>query len=181
MNAALACPMGEPKSSPFFGAKITEPPSGAKKSQTALSPREASGRNRTVKGHAVCGSKLLSLKTTGKALELRIRVELATTPGVRMWQHHAGRAGEGGRRGLGVGVSDLVGIVMMPNGIGRFFAGECKDGAGRLTLNQKRWINTVRRFGGYACELRSVEDARRAVLEAMAGVHLPPLAIRRAS
>ncbi len=147
--------------------------------QTALSPRESIVRKRKTKAYATCGTKRLSLDTTGKALELLIRVELATTPGVRMWKHETPKASVKHKApGLGRGVSDLVGIAQMKNGIGRFFAIECKDGAGRLTPNQKRWINTVRRFGGYADGARSVEDARAAVLAAKAGIFLPVLTVR---
>lgn len=97
-------------------------------------------------------------------------------PGVRMWKHNAAKTvHRTGRAGLAVGASDLIGMVTMASGFGRFFAGECKDGKGRLTANQRRWINTVRRFGGYADELRSVEDARAAVDACRAGVLLPPL------
>lgn len=72
--------------------------------------------------------------------------------------------------GLVNGSSDLIGfttIVVTPEMVGTriavFTAGECKDGAGRLSDDQKRFIENVVAAGGRAAEIRSVEDALRLV------------------
>lgn len=94
------------------------------------------------------------------------------------------------RYGLTKGSSDLIGIVtcerevLLPesesiNGmrptttefekIGRFFALEVKTPVGRLTLDQRRFLNLVRRMGGFAACVRSVEEAQAAVARAVRG------------
>lgn len=86
-------------------------------------------------------------------------------PDVRVWRNNTGVAdafGGGGavRYGLGVGSADLVGMVLP---FGRFLALEVKTKSGRVSADQLRWIETVRRFGGVACVVRCIEDARDAV------------------
>jgi hypothetical protein len=78
--------------------------------------------------------------------------------------------------GLGLGSADLVGIVNVA-GIGRAFCLEVKlpggPGMGRrkgaLRPDQKRWLMQVRRFGGFACVVRSVDEAVAAVARCRAG------------
>jgi hypothetical protein len=70
------------------------------------------------------------------------------------------------RYGLAVGSSDLIG-VLSPSG--RFVAIECKAATGRTTEEQDLFLALVRRFGGFACVVRSVEDAIKAVDRACAG------------
>jgi hypothetical protein len=87
--------------------------------------------------------------------------------------------------GLGLGSADLVGIVRMPAhsyscpcpacdgthyelGCGRTFCLEVKlpsvDGRrGELRPDQKRWLAQVRQLGGFACVVRSVDEAVAAV------------------
>lgn len=77
------------------------------------------------------------------------------------------------RYGLAVGSSDLIGIVRMvytdrPD-VGRFVALECKTATGRITEEQDLFLNLVRRFGGFACVVRSVVDATNAVDRCVAG------------
>lgn len=57
--------------------------------------------------------------------------------------------------GLCVGSSDIIGIT--PNG--QFLAVEVKSKTGRLTEEQQRFIDAVRRKGGIAGVARSVEEA----------------------
>lgn len=57
--------------------------------------------------------------------------------------------------GLCVGSSDIIGIA--PDG--RFIAVEVKSKSGRVSVEQQRFINAVRRKGGIAGVARSVEDA----------------------
>jgi hypothetical protein len=60
------------------------------------------------------------------------------------------------RYGLAVGSSDLVGIIRPT---GRFIGLEVKTDKGIVSEEQEAWIQTVRRFGGVASVVRSVEDA----------------------
>jgi len=94
--------------------------------------------------------------------------------------------------GLGMGSADVVGVVKMPCAscggssrpciyitghhiIGRLFCLEVKlpaervaDGAqgkraGVLAADQRRWLESVRRFGGFAAVVHSADEARAAV------------------
>ena len=58
--------------------------------------------------------------------------------------------------GLGKGSADLVGFLFES---GRFFAIEVKTPTGRLSKEQKLWLNFVNKYGGYACVARSVDEA----------------------
>lgn len=58
--------------------------------------------------------------------------------------------------GMPEGVLDLIGFTGPT-----FVALEGKTGSGRLTVQQKSFIELVQRSGGRAGEVRSVEDARR--------------------
>ena len=68
------------------------------------------------------------------------------------------------RYGLAVGSSDLIGLVG-----GRFFAIEVKSATGRVTPEQRLFIDLVRRMGGFAAVVRSVEEAEAAVGRALVG------------
>lgn len=57
--------------------------------------------------------------------------------------------------GLCVGSSDIIGITQD----GRFLAVEVKTPTGRVTEDQIRFIDAIRRKGGVAGVARSVEDA----------------------
>lgn len=70
------------------------------------------------------------------------------------------------RYGLGIGSADLVGLVI---GSGRVFALEVKTSTGRLTKEQTLWLRALRSLGGFACEVRSVDAAMRAVGRAIDG------------
>lgn len=72
--------------------------------------------------------------------------------------------------GLTNGGSDLVGWVTVeitPAHVGRrlavFAALEAKEGAGRLSAEQRAFLAAVEAAGGIAAEVRSIEDAERAV------------------
>lgn len=93
----------------------------------------------------------------------QIRLGL-NAPGRVFWRNNVGVAefpsGERVAYGVGgPGGSDLLGIVD-----GHFVAIEVKSARGRLTAEQKRFIDLVRRCGGRAGEARSVEDAIRIAL-----------------
>ena len=76
--------------------------------------------------------------------------------------------------GLGTGSADVVGVVSVPvlapppylaTAIGRAFVLEIKLPAapglraGTLRPDQRRWLATVRRFGGFAAVVTSVDEA----------------------
>ena len=90
-------------------------------------------------------------------------------PGVVFWRNQTGFTKEedrGIRYGLAVGSSDLIGIVD-----GRFAALEVKTDKRKTepTDDQKRFMRCVRRAGGFACVVRSVEEALAAVERARKG------------
>lgn len=68
--------------------------------------------------------------------------------------------------GLPPGFGDLFGVMpvtitpdMVGQTIGVFWAGDVKFGRGKLTDKQRAFLDAVRRNGGIAGELRSVDDA----------------------
>lgn len=109
---------------------------------------------------------------TERSLMVRIRAELAAMPGVLVWRNNTGMGtrlnggeiGEAIRFGLAVGSADLVGIVRVRD-IGVFAGFEVKlpRYRTRTTPEQKRWLDTVRRFGGIAAVVTSPEEARAVV------------------
>lgn len=70
------------------------------------------------------------------------------------------------RYGLAKGSSDLVGILA-PSG--RWFCLEVKTQTGSLDEDQRKWLALARRFGAFACVVRSVDEAVAALYRARAG------------
>jgi hypothetical protein len=91
-------------------------------------------------------------------------------PDFRVFRNNVGIAdfATGGKvtYGLMKGSSDLIGILA-PSG--RFVSLEVKDGARRPTTEQAAWLRMVRAMGGFACVVRSVDDATAALDRARAG------------
>ncbi len=58
--------------------------------------------------------------------------------------------------GLGVGSADLVGLIV---GTGQFFAVEVKTLSGRVSADQRAWLETINRLGGVAEVIRTVGEA----------------------
>lgn len=83
-------------------------------------------------------------------------------------EHWNGRSVDVVRYGLAPGSADLVGLAGPQ---GRFFALEVKTPTGRATADQEKWLALVRRFGGFACVVRSVDEALAAVERAIGGGH----------
>lgn len=107
-------------------------------------------------------------------LQDEIRLAVAQLDGVVLWRNNVGvgRVGRSNapvRFGLAVGSADLVGLVTMSDGTGRFVAMEVKTASGSLSDEQVRWLRLVRGLGGYAVVVRSVEDAMAAVEAARRG------------
>lgn len=69
------------------------------------------------------------------------------------------------------GSSDIIGIVQMPSGVGRFFAFEVKTAASAKhhsehTARQAVFLDSVRSAGGFAAVITSVDGALVAIEEA---------------
>lgn len=74
--------------------------------------------------------------------------------------------------GLPVGSADLIGVLTIELAgmkLGRFFALEVKRPGGAVRPEQIAWCALVRRMGGFAAMVDSVEAARAALLRARAG------------
>jgi len=96
-----------------------------------------------------------------------IRLALSDEPGLVLWRNNTGVAEHRGARvryGLAVGSADLIGCLD-----GRFIALEVKTSTGRATPEQRQWLDLVRRYGGFACVVRSVDEARAAIARARTG------------
>ena len=90
-------------------------------------------------------------------------------PDVVIWRNESGAAEHKGRYvryGLQKGSADLVGLLA-PDG--KFLALEVKTSRGRLSTEQKLFLELVRSRGGFACVVRSVEEAVRAIERARNG------------
>lgn len=90
---------------------------------------------------------------------------------MRIWRNNTGALrDENGRLvryGLCVGSSDLIGVKRttiteqhLGQQVGQFLALEVKAQRGRTTPEQERFLEAVRRMGGIAGVVRSVEEAR---------------------
>ena len=98
-----------------------------------------------------------------------IRLALTDEPGLVVWRNNTGVAEHRGARvryGLAVGSADLVGCLD-----GRFVALEVKTAVGRASTEQRQWLDLVRRNGGFAAVVRSVDEARAAIARARNGSH----------
>lgn len=106
-----------------------------------------------------------------------IRLAANDEPGLVLWRLSQGgavtRGGKTYRAGLSVnGASDLVGVLRMPDGMGgrgRFVALEVKAARGHVQREQELFLDVVRRHGGFAAVVRSVDDFRAAVERARNG------------
>lgn len=99
-----------------------------------------------------------------------IRVRLGKEPDLMLMRNANGNpvtaAGNQAHYGLPKGSSDLVGILA-PSG--RYIALEVKSAIGKLRPEQVSHLAAVRRFGGFACVVRSVDDAIAALERARKG------------
>lgn len=183
-------PRGRRMAPPFFASENEHPftdaqASSAKSPQSQDKARPSVPRkgrvrksNATLLPGIVRGERVLVAQLPAKesetALKKRIRVALAAS-GALAWNNPIGLAKmpSGGwvEFGLCEGSADLVGIVKVAGGIGRFFGVEVKvPKTGRIRDAQERWAAVVRRWGGYVCFARSVEDAMTGFRECQAGV-----------
>lgn len=99
-------------------------------------------------------------------IQRSIRLALGAVDGCAFWRNNVGQASFGTARvryGLCVGSADLIGVVVTDYGVGRFCALETKSENGRLSTEQKMFLQLVRELGGFAAVVRSVDDAIEAV------------------
>ena len=111
-------------------------------------------------------------------LQQRIRLALGTHPDVRAFRNQVGslpdpRTGRLVTFGLARGSADLIGwrtITVTPDMVGTrlavFCSIEVKTPTGRLTPQQRHWLDAVHQAGGIAGVARSVGDALRIVTSA---------------
>lgn len=110
-----------------------------------------------------------------KTIQNQIRLALGREPDLTLWRNNTGHASYEAasgprtvRYGLLRGSSDLVGILA-PGG--RFLALEVKRPGKEATEEQALFLALVRRRGGFAAVVCSVEEARAAVDRARRGLH----------
>lgn len=105
----------------------------------------------------------------------------------RAWRNNVGLAefpGAGGKRGskraasdrerkvrygLHPGSGDLIGILTMPSGIGRFVSIEVKAPGKQPTDAQQHWADVIRGMGGFACTVHSGAETQEALDRALTG------------
>ena len=104
-------------------------------------------------------------------LQQRIRLALGTLSNLRIFRNNTGslpdpRTGRPIQFGLTRGSADLIGwrtITITPEMVGQqlavFTSLEVKTPTGRLTPEQRNWLEAVQRAGGIAAVVRSVQDA----------------------
>jgi len=104
-------------------------------------------------------------------LQQRIRLALGTRSNLRIFRNNTGslpdpRTGRPIQFGLTRGSADLIGwrtITITPEMVGQqlavFTSLEVKTTTGPLTPEQRNWLEAVKRAGGIAAVVRSVEDA----------------------
>lgn len=104
-------------------------------------------------------------------LQQRIRLALGTLPNLRIFRNQVGqlpdpRTGRPVQFGLAKGSADLIGwttITVTPEMVGTklavFTSLEVKTPTGRLTPQQRNWLEAVQRAGGISAIVRSVQDA----------------------
>jgi hypothetical protein len=101
-----------------------------------------------------------------------VREAIGSLNGCAFFRNNVGAADTEDRHiryGLAEGSSDLVGLVLMDSGAGRFCALEVKTASGRVSPAQKQWGELVRRYGGFYAVVRSVEEAVAAVARCRTG------------
>lgn len=110
-------------------------------------------------------------------IQQRIRLAVGLLPDVRIFRNQVGslpdpRTGRLVTFGLARGSADLIGwrtIEITPDMVGRriavFCSLEVKTATGRLTEQQRNWLDAVRRAGGIAGVVRSAADAQALLSE----------------
>lgn len=121
------------------------------------------------------GSRRSASKPTPEGLVLRsVMFALRREPDLLIYRQNVGAArlpvGNGRERlvrfGLTKGASDLLGVLAPA---GRIVAIELKAARGRTTPEQEAFLQGIRAFGGFACVVRSADEARAAIERARRG------------
>ena len=104
-------------------------------------------------------------------LQQRIRLALGTRPDLRLFRNNTGtlpdpRTGRPVQFGLARGSADLIGyrtVTITPDMVGQqvavFTSLEVKTPTGRIRPEQTNWLHAIKRAGGIAAIVRSVDDA----------------------
>jgi len=116
---------------------------------------------------------------TESELQHAVRLALGRHPDARLYRNEVGQARHEDpasgrirvvRYGLCPGSSDLIGwrrVLITPEHVGshiaQFVAIELKTDTGRLTTEQRQFLELVQRWGGAAGVARSVADALRII------------------
>jgi len=109
------------------------------------------------------------LSVTEQQIQQQIRLQCSRGP-VRLWRNNTGTLRDQHGRpvsfGLAKGSSDLIGyrtVTVTPEMVGTtvavFCSIEVKTATGRVSAEQRQWLEVVRAAGGCAGVARSVEDA----------------------
>jgi len=114
------------------------------------------------------------------------RKALGREPDLTLWLNSKGRwdAGEfKSTPGLGKGSADIIGCLTVraavwdvtrndnrTTDVGRFIALEAKTGSGRVSPEQKLFIELVRKRGGFAATFSTVDEARACIERARQGL-----------
>lgn len=110
-------------------------------------------------------------------IQYAIRVALGRIADLRIFRNNVGVAQIKGARvrfGLAKGSSDLIGWLTIsppttPYKIARFVSLEVKTDTGKPSTEQVLWMACVRNSGGFACVVRSVDEALAAIERARNG------------
>lgn len=117
---------------------------------------------------------------TETSIQFQIREALGMIPGVLLHRNALVHGEEwnpttGAVRhiqgGLGPGTADLIGLVRCDAcfGVGVFFALEVKKPKQKAKPHQAEWLALVRKLGGFACVVASVQEAIDAVARCKRG------------
>ena len=109
--------------------------------------------------------------STHTALVNAIRLELGCEPDLTMWAMQPGGVADATGRPMRCGPNGMADICGILAPSGRWFCLEIKTGRGALSPEQHMWHNLIRLRGGFACEVRSVDDARAALVRCRMGLN----------
>jgi hypothetical protein len=123
-------------------------------------------------------TKAVSAGKPEKLIQSEIQLRLSNSRDTRVFRNQVGtyRLEDGRvlRSGLAVGSADLIGwqsITITPEMVGQqvavFLSVEVKSAAGKLSVDQTRWLDAVNKAGGIAIVTRSADDAPTQILKCL--------------